>query len=109
MEAKCCDDIPSIVTKHNSGVQAITTKYSQLVSKLNLLTLSEHDLMNPCVQAAMYDSDSWRHSQYHEIIQSFVPFCLFVWCKFDENVFTKKVVAPWTCLSSRERSEFCVT
>ena len=101
MEAKCYDDILSIVTKQNSGVQTTTIKYSQLVSKLNLLTLSEEDLMNPCVQVAMYDSDAGRRGQYHEIIEPFVPFCSFVWCGFDENVFIKKNVAPWTCMSSK--------
>ena len=101
MEAKCYDDILSIVTKQNSGVQTTTTKYSQLVSRLNLLTLSEEDLIKPCVQVAMHDSDTGRQGQYHEIIEPFVPFCSFVWCGFDENVFTEKDIAPWTCLSSR--------
>ena len=101
MEAKCYDDILSIVTKQNSEVQTTTIKYSQLVSKLNLLTLSEEDLMKPCVQVAMYDGDAGRPGHYHEIIELFVPFCSFVWCGFDENVFIKKNVAPWTCLSSR--------
>ena len=101
MEAKCYDDILSIVTKQNSGVQTKATKYSQLVSRLNLLTLSEEDLIKPCVQVTMYDSDTGRQGQYHEIIEPFVPFCSFVWCGFNENAFTKKDIAPWTCLSSR--------
>ena len=101
MEAKCYDDILSIMTKQNSGVQTTANKYSQLVSKLNLLTLSEEDLMNPCVQVGMYDSDSGRRGQYHEIIEPFVPFCSFVWCGFNENVLIQKSVTPWTCMSSR--------
>ena len=101
MEAKCYDDILSIVTKQNSEVQTTTTKYSRLVSKLNLLTLSEEDLTKPCVQVAMYDSNAGRPGHYHEIIEPFVPFCSFVWCGFDENVFIKKNVAPWTCMSSK--------
>ena len=101
MEAKCYDDILRIVTKQSSGVQITTNKYNQLVSKLNLLTMSEEDLMNPCVQVAMYDRDSGRKNHYHEMMEPFVPFCSFVWCGFDEKVFTKKNVTPWTCLPSR--------
>ena len=101
MEAQCYNDILSIVTKQNNGIQIKTGKFSQLVSKLNLNTLSEEDLMNPCVQVGMYDSDSRNQSAYYEIIKTTVPFCSFVWCGFDENTFTKKNVTAWTCMSRR--------
>ena len=101
MEAQCYDDILSIVTKQNNAVQTTANRFDQLVSKLNLIALNEDDLANPCVQVAMYNGDSGNQGHYHEIIEPIVPFCWFVWCGFDENLFFKKHVAPWTCMSSR--------
>ena len=101
LEAQCYDDIQSIVMKQNNRNQTTTSKFNQLVSRLNLIALSEENLLNPCVQVAMYDSDSQSQNQYHEIIEPDVPFCSFVWCGFNENVFNRKHVAPWTCMPSR--------
>ena len=50
MEAQCHNDILSIVSKPDNKIQNNTSEFNQLVSKLNLITLSEEDLMNPCVQ-----------------------------------------------------------
>ena len=101
MEAQCYDDIFNIATKQNNGIENKTNTFNQLVSNLNLDALSDEDLMNPCVQVAMYDSDSGSQGHYHEIIEPIVPFCSFVWCGFDENIFTKKHLSPWTCMPSR--------
>ena len=109
MEAQCYDVIHSIVTKQNNAIQSKTNELDQLVSNLNFITLSEDDLMNPCVQIAMFDSDSGSLGHYHEIIEPIVPFCWFVWCGFDENTFTKKHVSPWTCMSSRYGYKSSVT
>ena len=100
MEAQCYDDISSIVTKQNNEIENKTNTFNQLVSNLNLDALSDVDLINPCVQVAMYDSDSGCQGHYHEIIEPIVPFCSFVWCGFDKNIFTKKR-HPWTCMPSR--------
>ena len=100
METQCHNDIHNIVTKKNSTDQN-TSAFNQLVSKLNLIALTEEDLMNPCVQVAMYDSDRTNQSHYYEIIEPIVSFCWFVWCGFNEKVFTTKQVTPWTCMSSR--------
>ena len=101
LEAQCYDDIQSIVMKQNNRNQTTTSKFDQLVSRLNVIALSEEDMMNPCVQVAMYDSDSRSQGHYHEIIEPEVPFCSFVWCGFNENVFARKQVAPWTCMPTR--------
>ena len=101
MESQCHDDISRLVAKQNTNVETTSRTFSQLVSKLNLIILTEKELINPCVQVAMYDKDLKRQGRYHEIIEPAVPFCSFVWCGFDENVFTKKLVAPWTCMPSR--------
>ena len=100
MEAQCYDDILNVVTKQNNGIQ-IKSEFNQLVSKLYLIPPNEEDLMNPCVQVAMYDGDSGNQSHYHEIIEPIVPLCSYVWCGFDESLFTEKYVAPWTCMPSR--------
>ena len=101
LEAQCFDDVLRIATKQKIVVQSTIRTFSQLVSKFKLITFTEEDLMNPCVQVGMYDSDSGRQGQYHEIIEPFVPFCSFVWCGFDENTFIQKNIAPWTCMPSR--------
>ena len=101
MEAQCYNDILSIVAKQKHRTQIKTSEFNQLASKLNLSTLSEEDLMNPCVQVAMYHSDSGSQGHYYEIIEPVVPFCSYVWCGFSESLFTKKRVSPWTCMTSR--------
>ena len=101
MEAQCYDDISSIVTKQNNGIQTKTNTFNHLVSKLILNALSDEDLMNPCVQVAMYNNDSGSQGHYHEIIEPDLPFCSFVWCGFDENIFTKKRASLWTCIPCR--------
>ena len=57
--------------------------------------------MNPCVQVAMYDIDVGGHGHFFEIVEPIVPFCSFVWCGFDEDVFINQKVSTWTCMSSR--------
>ena len=101
LERQCYHDILNIVIKQNNGSQITTSKFNQLVSTLSLITLTEEDLMNPCVQVAMYDSNSTIQGHFHEIIEPDVPFCSFVWCGFNENIFTRKHVTPWTCMPSR--------
>ena len=100
METQCRNDIVNRVKAKNSKDQNTRT-FNQLVSKLNLTALTEKDLMNPCVQVATYNSDRTNQSLYYEIIDPIVPFCWFVWCGFNEKVFTTKQVTPWTCMSSR--------
>ena len=58
MDGQCYHDILRIVMKQNNGIQITTSKCYHLVSRLNMIALSEEYLMNPCVQVAMYDSDS---------------------------------------------------
>ena len=89
------------MTKQKHRTQITTIEFDQLVSKLNLITLSEEDLMKPCVQVAMYDSDSGSQGHYPEIIEPVVPFCSYVWCGFNKGLFTKKRVSPWTCMTKR--------
>ena len=101
MEAQCYDDILRIVSKPDNEIQNTTIEFNQLVSKLNWIILGEEDLMDPCVQLAMYDSDSGSQGHFHEIIEPVVPFCSYVWCGFNESLFTKRHVSPWTCMSSR--------
>ena len=101
MEEQCYDDIQTIVAKQNTTSRATTRKFDELVSKLDLISLNNQDLMNPCLQVAMYDIDSGGHGHFHEIIEPIVPFCAFVWCGFDENVFINQKVTPWTCMPSR--------
>ena len=101
MEEQCYNDIQSIVTKQNTAFQATTSTFDELVSKLNMILLNNQDLMNPCVQVAMYDIGSGGHGHFHEIIEPIVPFCSLIWCGFDENVFINQKVTPWTCIPSR--------
>ena len=101
MEAQCYNDLLGIVRKQDNEIQDTTSEFNQLVSKLNWITLSEEDLMNPCVQVAMYNRDSGSQGHYHEIIEPVVPFCSYVWCGFSESLFTKKRVSPWACMTSR--------
>ena len=90
VEEQCYDDIQSIVTKQNTAFQTTTSNFNELVSKLDLISLNNQNLLNPCVQVAMYDIDVRGHGQFYEIIQPIVPFCSFVWCGFDENVLSIK-------------------
>ena len=101
MEAQCYDDILRIVIKQNIGIPTKTKNFHQLLSKLRLDALSDEDLMNPCVQVAMYDSDLGDQGHYHEIIEPELPFCSFIWCGFHENVFIKNHASLWTCMPSR--------
>ena len=101
MEEQCYDDIQTMVTKQNTTSRARASAFDELVSKLDLISLNNQDLMNPCVQVAMYDIDSGGHGHFHEIIEPIVPFCSFVWCGFDENIFINQKVSTWTCLPSR--------
>ena len=101
MEEQCCDDIQAMVTKQNTTSRATASTFDELVSKLDLISLNNQDLMNPCLQVAMYDIDSGSHVHFHEIIEPFVPFCSFVWCGFDENIFINQKVTLWTCLPNR--------
>ena len=101
MEAHCYGDISSIVTKQKNKIPTATSTFNQVVSKLNLDAISDEDLMNPCVQVAMYDSHSGIQGHYHEIIEPHLPFCSFVWCGFDENIFTQKRASLWTCMPTR--------
>ena len=88
MEAQCYDDIQTMVTKQNTTSRATTSAFNEFVSKLDLISLSNQDLINLCLQVAMYDIDSGGYGHFHEIIEPIVPFCSFVWCGSDENVFT---------------------
>ena len=101
MEAQCYNDILHLAIKQKNVSQRTKSTFDELISNLNLITLSEEDLMNPCVQVAMYDSDSESQGHYHEIVEPNVPFCTFVWCGFKENFFIKNNVSLWTCLTSR--------
>ena len=101
MKERCYNDIESIVTKQNTTFQTTTSTFDELVSKLDLISLNNQDLRKPCVQVAMYDIDVGGHGHFHEIIEPIVPFCSFVWCGFDENVFRNQKVSPWTCMPFR--------
>ena len=101
MEEQCYDDIYAMVTKQNTTFRATTSAFNELVSNLDLISLNNQDLMNPCVQVAMYDINMGDHGHFHEIIEPVVPFCLFVWCGFDENIFINQKVSTWTCLPNR--------
>ena len=101
MEERCYSDIQSIVSKQSTTFQTNTSTFEKLVSKLNLSCLNNEDLLNPCLQVAVYDIDSRGHGHFHEIIEPIVPFCSFVWCGFDENVFISQEVLPWTCIPSK--------
>ena len=98
IEEQCYDDIHKMVTKQNIASRATTSALNELVSKLDLISLNNKDLMNFCVQVAMYDIDVVSHGRFYEII---VPFCSFVWCGSDENVFINQKVTLWTSMSSR--------
>ena len=101
MEERCYNDIQTVLTKQNTTSRATASTFDELVSKLNLISLNNQDLMNPCLQVAKYDIDSGGHGHFYEIIEPIVPFCSFVWCGFDENVFINQKVSTWTCLPNR--------
>ena len=61
MEERCYDDIQTMMTKQNTTSRATTSTFDEFVSKLDLISLNNQDLMNPCVQVAMYDIDLGGH------------------------------------------------
>ena len=89
------------MTKQNTASRATTIAFDELVSKLDLISLNNQDLMNFCVQVAMYDIDVVGHGRFYEIIEPVVSFCSFVWCGSDENVFINQKVTLWTSMSSK--------
>ena len=101
MEEQCYNDVQNIVTKQNNRIQTKTSTYDELVSKLNLSILSDQDLMNPCVQIAMYNTDERDHHPYFEVINLRVPFCEAVWGGFNTNIASSKYIAVWNCMPTR--------
>ena len=101
MEEQCHDDIWTIATKQNKAIQTTKRTFDELVSKLKINILSNQDLLNPCVQVAMYDTDSRNSGQYHEVINPQIPFCETVWCGFNKNIAIFKHISDWSCMPTR--------
>ena len=101
MEEQCYDDIRSMVIKQNNAIETTRRTFDELVLKLDLSILSNEDLMNPCVQVAMYNADPRGRGQYYEVINSKVPFCEAVWCGLDKDIASSKHISDWSCMPTR--------
>ena len=101
MEEQCYDDIQTIVKKQNKGIQIIASTFDELVLKLNLNMLGDQDIMNSCIQVAMFDMNAMGHGQYYEAINLEVPFCEAVWCGFNKHIATSKRISDWSCMPTR--------
>ena len=96
-EQRCTDSLRS-VAKRQLG-KDITFSWEEGADKLNLHALTNKEILDPCIQAAMYDEDD-NSDRFHEII-SIVPFCDVTWCGFDRIIFETKSISSWTCMSQR--------
>ncbi|CAK8697195.1 unnamed protein product [Clavelina lepadiformis] len=105
-EIECLSTIESIVVQQqaNSQQQSETTTssfvWSNVIKRLKLIDLTDDQILEPCVQIAMYEKTR-AVGNFREIIRVHLPFCEFSWCGFDEDTFNNRRISAWTCLLSR--------
>ena len=98
---KCHSNLWKILRKQNGNVFTNTKTWTETVSRLDLNSFSDQDLLDPCLQVALYDVDSSGHGHYQEIIEPIVAFCSFVWCGFDDRTAQSRQAAAWTCMPNK--------
>ncbi|XP_076813529.1 uncharacterized protein LOC143460054 [Clavelina lepadiformis] len=78
--------------------------WSNLIKQLKLPYINEKQILEPCVQLAMFEKAKAKGKKFREIVRVHLPFCEFHWCGFDEDTFRNRRVSAWTCLSARCRT-----
>ena len=96
-EQKCYRSLQSVVKKQVG--EEISFSWNETVKKLDMYTITDEEILDPCIQASMYDENN-NPEQFHEVI-SIVPFCDVTWCGFDRIIFEAKSISSWTCMSQR--------
>lgn len=105
LEQHCLHQVTESVIKYAGNVESAihgnmtsSLSWPEVTKNLNSMEMSTEDLLVPCMQLAVFDSERAGHGRFHEIVQPFVPFCGFVWCGFDADVVNRRHVSPWTCM-----------
>ena len=92
---KCFNEVESALEKQENVTA--TVSWSELVAKINYLTLNQDEMRKPCLQVAMYDSKEVSRD-YVEIVNINIPFCSVVWCGFTKKIFNTSKISLWTCM-----------
>lgn len=101
LEQLCFGELKNAVNKQSNHENLKLSTWNEALRFLNVLKLNDQEILQPCLQIAMYDADSRGVGYYHEVIEPVVPFCSFTWCGFDQEIVKTRRISSWTCMPKR--------
>jgi len=106
LESTCIDKLQQIVERQMNELLSSELSWDEAIQQLDFRTVTDEELLDPCLQIAMLDQASSSQNYFHEVIDALIPFCSITWCGFNEDVINSRSVSVWTCLSSRSVIRF---
>ena len=97
LEERCFAEVANVVNIQTQN----QVSWVNLTQNLDVLQISDEDLLNPCIQVAMLNTDPTGFGHFHEIINPLAPLCDFVWCGFADDIIETREISMWTCMPSR--------
>ena len=71
--------------------------WTDTIKFMDTSVLSDEDIMNPCIQLSLYESDRLNErNNFSEIVHTAVPTCGWIWQGFESNIIQERNISPWT-------------
>lgn len=94
LEQECASAVKSAIGKPS------IVSWNDVINDINSSELSFEQLIEPCVQIALYQSKTGGDGHFHEVVDVFIPFCGISWCGYDSSTVYSRSISSWTCMST---------
>ena len=96
-QAVCTQDLEDII-----GVRISPSNWSASVNLINTTQLSFDELLNPCVQVAVYERETAaKVYNFTEVVNVAIPTCGWIWYGFGTGVVQDRSITPWKLSSNQ--------
>ncbi|XP_039261707.2 uncharacterized protein LOC120337872 [Styela clava] len=99
MEFKCKSVVTSAVEDYEFLDSSEKLEWMTLANSLVSSKMKIHDVIKPCIQIAIFDSNSGGVGRIHEIVEPYLPFCGLLWDGYDIDTAENVTVSAWTNLN----------